>query len=166
MLHSTQHACLCLTVAACGWLCSGMLPSLGCLTQYKLLLQAWASTIMACWHHVLLAALVLAIVGSGAAQDVSLGGLAIEPMSVGTQMQDLSVFPASPVAGDTIYITGRLVRWMQLPVTASFSGFTCRALHTSNFIMLYCLDVAVCDKHQLTHLHQARRARFILRRRL
>lgn len=67
------------------------------------------------WHHVLLVALGVSIVRAGAAQDVSLGGLAIEPMSVGTQMQDLSVFPASPVAGDTIYITGRLVRRLQLP---------------------------------------------------
>jgi hypothetical protein len=75
-------------------------------------------SMMAAWHHVLLVALGVSIVRLGAAQDVSLGGLAIEPMSVGTQMQDLSVFPASPVAGDTIYITGRLVRRnrrMQLP---------------------------------------------------
>lgn len=76
---------------------------------------------MMAWHHVLLAALVLAIVGTAAAQDVSLGGLAIEPMSVGTQMQGLSVFPASPVAGDTIYITGRLVRRMQLPSASKVS---------------------------------------------
>ena len=116
-----SSACI---VAACGWLCSGMLADLGCLTQANLLLQAWASTMMA-WHHVLVA-LVLAIVGSGAAQDVSLGGLAIEPMSVGTQMQGLSVFPANPVAGDTIYITGRLVRRMQLPsksTTVRSAGF-------------------------------------------
>lgn len=70
---------------------------------------------MGAWHHVLLVALGLSIVCSGAAQDVSLGGLPVaEPMSVGTQMQGLNVFPASPVAGDTIYITGRLVRCLQL----------------------------------------------------
>ena len=120
---------------------------------------------MMAWHHVLLVALVLAIVGSGAAQDVSLGGLAIEPVSVGTQMQGLSVFPASPVAGDTIYITGRLVRRMQLPSNSTIvrSGFKPRALQTSRFNMLYCLGVAVCDRRQLTRLHQARRAGFVYR---
>lgn len=69
---------------------------------------------MAAKHHTLLlvAALVLATVAASSAQEVHLDNtiVSVLPINVITQIQGLTVMPASPAAGDTIHITGRLVR--------------------------------------------------------